>query len=376
MNSISLGLKALSGAIGFHNLSREKRQVTFYSEGKNYWPHLESLLDATLQQTDLSVCYLSSATDDPGLALQHPRLNCFFIGDGFVRDYLFQTLQTNFMVMTMPDLHQYQVRRSKHKVHYIYVPHSLVSLHMVYRHGAFDHYDTICCAGPHHVQEIRAIEAKYNLPAKNIIELGYPRLESLIQEAQKRPPAQNTASPHKKILIAPSWGSEGLIESGLASRLIDELLELGHEVILRPHPQTTKLAPAQIKRIMHRHQQNPRFSCEDNVAGQESLHQSDLMISDWSGAALEYAFALNKPVIFCDTPAKINNPHYQDIDLVPLEVSIREEIGVVWDGKTSIASALQSCITKSKKQLGSLHLQNTFNSNNATEKIIEVLNGN
>ena len=35
-----------------------------------------------------------------------------------------------------------------------------------------------------------------------------------------------------------------------------------------------------------------------------SLYQSDLMISDWSGVAFEYAFAFNKPVIFCDVPKK------------------------------------------------------------------------
>ena len=28
--------------------------------------------------------------------------------------------------MTMPDLHNYQIKRSSHKVHYVYVQHSLV----------------------------------------------------------------------------------------------------------------------------------------------------------------------------------------------------------------------------------------------------------
>ena len=53
------------------------------------------------------------------------------------------------------------------------------------------------------------------------------------------------------------------------------------------------------------------------------------MISDWSGAALEYAFGLEKPVLFIDVPKKINNPEFDRIDCVPLEVSIREKIGMV-----------------------------------------------
>ena len=36
-------------------------------------------------------------------------------------------------------------KKSKNKVHYVYIQHSLVSLHMAYREGAFDHYDYILC---------------------------------------------------------------------------------------------------------------------------------------------------------------------------------------------------------------------------------------
>jgi hypothetical protein len=34
-------------------------------------------------------------------------------------------------------------------------------------------------------------------------------------------------------------------------------------------------------------------------------------------------------VVFVDLPRKVNNPAYQDIPCEPLEVAIREEIGVV-----------------------------------------------
>ena len=135
--------------------------------------------------------------------VEHPNLNTFFIGMGFVRDYFFQNLDTHVMVMTMPDLHNFQVKRSRHNVHYVYVQHSLVSLHMIYRHGAFDHYDTICAAGPHHVKEIRAIEAKYNLPRKNVVELGYSRLDSLIEDSGKsiKEPEPIEKKTHKTILM-------------------------------------------------------------------------------------------------------------------------------------------------------------------------------
>lgn len=376
MNRFSQGLKAISGAIGFANLPKEQRQITFYSEGKSYWPHLEGLLSATLGKSNRPVCYISSSLDDPGLMVEHPNLKTFFVGMGFVRDYFFQNLDTNIMVMTMPDLHNFQVKRSRHNVYYVYVQHSLVSLHMVYRHGAFDHYDTICAAGPHHVKEIRAIEAKYNLPRKNVVELGYSRLDSLIETARENhrstPIEKKT---HKTILIAPSWGPEGVIKSGLGKTLVEQLLNLEHEVVLRPHPQTIKFSKTKIDEIRSQHKDNPLFVFEGSVAGQDSLHQSDIMVSDWSGAALEYAFALNKPVIFCDVPRKVNNPNYQDIEIEPLEVSIREEIGVIWDGVSPVGELIEHCGQKSKRDLRTLTNQHVFNAGHSDKIFYKSIGG-
>ena len=376
MNKFSLFLKAISGAADLIHLSKKQRQIVFYSEGRTYWPHLKSLLISTLKKTNNTICYISSSLDDPGLSMKHKKLRTFFIGMGFVRDYVFRNIDTNIMIMTMPDLNSFQVKRSIHNVHYVYVQHSLNSLHMVYRRGAFDHYDTICAAGPHHVEEIRAIEAKYNLPRKNVFELGYPRLDSLIETAkkyQKSEPIEKKM--YKKILIAPSWGPEGTIESGFGKKLVEQLLNLEHEVILRPHPQTIKFAKAKIDEIIIQHKDNPRFTFEGCVAGQESLHQSDIMVSDWSGAATEYAFALNKPVIFCDVPRKVNNPNYQDIYIEPLEVSIREKIGVIWDGVSPVGELIEHCGQKSKRDLRTLTDQIVFNAGHSDKLFYKSIRG-
>ena len=80
---------------------------------------------------------------------------------------------------------------------------------------------------------------------------------------------------------------------------------------------------------MSKHIANPNFEYENNVEGQSSLHASDVMICDWSGAALDYAFGLGKPVIFIDVERKVNNPSYMDIPITPFEVDIRSSIGSV-----------------------------------------------
>ncbi|MFA0113367.1 CDP-glycerol glycerophosphotransferase family protein [Vibrio sp. 10N.261.46.E11] len=323
----------IKNVIGFLQLPKEYRKLTFYSEGKNYWPHLEGLVREVLATSDIDICYISSGKDDPGLALEHPRFRAFKIDEGFVRNWLFENIETDVMVMTMPDLHQYQVKRSKHKVHYVYVQHSLVSLHMVYRKGAFDHFDTIFCAGPHHVKEIRAMEAKYNLPVKNLVEHGYARLDAIIDEAAKREKPVKETTLFKHYLVAPSWGEHCIIEAGIGLKLVGQLLAEGHKVTLRPHPQTIKFSKNKVDEIVKKHVSNANFIYENNVAGQDSLHESDVMISDWSGAALDYAFGLSKPVLFADVPRKVNNPYYKEIGLEPFESNIRCTVGAIYNGK-------------------------------------------
>ncbi|VAW40518.1 hypothetical protein MNBD_GAMMA01-2263 [hydrothermal vent metagenome] len=328
MKFIPAFFQHLKQVISFKQLPKKNRQIVFYSEGKNYWVHLEGLVNELLAAYDVPICYISSGDDDPGLLLEHPNYHSFKIDEGIIRNWLFENIEADVMVMTMPDIHQYQVKRSRHPVHYVYVQHSLVSKHMVYRKGAFDYYDSIFCAAPHHFKEIRALEAHYDTTVKDLYEHGYARLDAIIKQAKLRAePAKNINQP-VHVLIAPSWGSDSIIET-VGGEIVDLLLRQGFKVTLRPHPQTIKFSKKKVEAIIKASQNNPLFIYEANVDGQESLHQSDIMICDWSGAALDYAFGLNKPVLFIDVPRKVNNPEYEQLGIEPYEVSIREQIGSV-----------------------------------------------
>ena len=313
----------------FAGLPRDQKRLTFYSEGKNYWPHLGGLIHHILDNSEILVNFITSDANDPVFEIEHARLNVFLIDQGAVRNWLFENIETDLFVMTMPDIDQYQVKRSKHDVHYLYVQHSLMSKHMVYRKGAFDHYDTIFCGGSHHIREMRAIETAHKLRPKTLVEHGYAWLDSIVAEASFRPSKTRAEGDPKHVLIAPSWGPDGVIETGVGKKLADKLLSDGYRVTLRPHPETIKHAKPAVDVIVKAHSTNPLFTYEANVAGQESLHDSDVMITAWSGAALDYAFGLGKPVVFIDVPKKLNNPDYKDIPMEPVEIYIREELGQI-----------------------------------------------
>jgi hypothetical protein len=317
-------IKHILEANEFMRLPKKMRRVVFYSEGRSYWPIFKGLIDGIIDYSELNICYISSEKNDPGLEFNDNHFNSFFIGDSYVRNWFFENLKADVMIMTMPDLNQYQVKRSKHPVHYIYVQHALVSLHMAYRQGAFDWFDTIFCSGPHHVNEIRCLEEKYHLPQKKILKHGYARLDSIIKHNQESKIINN----FKHFLLAPSWGTNAAIELGLAGQIVDKLISFGHKVTLRPHPETVKSSLKIIRKIISKYRDNKMFFYDESISSLDSFYESDIMISDWSGAALEYSLGLKKPVLFLDLPKKINNLKYEDIEIVPLEVLIRDKIGI------------------------------------------------
>jgi hypothetical protein len=102
------------------------------------------------------------------------------------------------------------------------------------------------------------------------------------------------------------------------------------------------------------------------VSTTEALLAADVMISEWSGAALEYAFARQRPVIFIDTPAKIHNPHHDRIGLPALEADIRERIGrLVAPGEISrlpsVVSELVRDASAWHERIGAIRDQTVFN---------------
>jgi len=313
----------------FQKLDGKDRKIVFYSENEYSTVHFEKLIKELTDIQKLTICYVTSSKTDPILNSNNNRVLAFYVGDGATRTNFFINLKADILVMTMPDLETFHIKRSKvYNVHYVYVFHTMVSTHMIFRKKAFDSFDTIFCVGKHHVDEISKNEKKYGLPSKKLIEFGYGKLDLLMDEVGKKLNAKPIEKNNRTILIAPSWGPNGLIETR-GDELIQTLLNSGYDVILRPHPVTYKKSQGIIKEIEKKFQKNTHFKLEIDIRNSDSFFLSDCMISDWSGVAIEYAFGLEKPVLYVDIPKKMNNPDYKNLEIVPLEEKIRTQIGVV-----------------------------------------------
>ena len=313
----------------FNKLDLDERSIVFYSEDISSFVHFDQIIRELTEEMEYQICYVTSAEDDPILNTQNKKIKAFYIGDSIARTKFFLDLKAKILIMTMPDLETFNIKKSKvYPVHYIYLFHSMVSTHLVYRRSAFDHFDSIFCVGDYQLDEIRRTEKLYNLKPKNLIRYGYGHLDNLLEKYSTRilSPKNNGNKLH--VLLAPSWSNASLFED-IAEKVIDILLQEGYKVTFRPHLVTQKKSKKKINEIIEKFSDNESFLLEQNILNFDSFLFSDIMITDWSGAALEFAFAFEKPVLFIDMPKKINNPEYEKIHKVPIEVSIREKIGKI-----------------------------------------------
>ena len=310
----------------FENLDHTEKQIVFYSENQNSMFIFKSLIEELINQ-DITICYVTSSKDDPNLNSSNEKIKTFCIGEGIMRTKFFLNLKADILIMTMPDLGTSYIKRSKvYPVHYVYMFHAIASTHLVYKKSAFDNYDSIFCVGNFQIDEIRSREKLYKLDAKNLIETGYSHLDNLMKKysTNKQIPINDPI----QVLIAPSWSDDGLFETAIEKN-ISILLDSGFKVTLRPHPMTQKKSEKKINFLLQKFSSNSNFVLEKNIPNFESFVKSDIMITDWSGAAIEYAFTLERPVLFIDVPKKIHNSDYEKLPEIPIEISIRDKIGEI-----------------------------------------------
>ena len=365
----------------FWRTEKKLRDIVFYSAQAQYISFFEGVL-GELCDRGANICYITSDHDDSILFAHHPNILPFYFDALF--PFVLPFLDAKVIVMTMPDLNLFHVRRSIYEANHIYLFHSLMSTHMGFRPGALDHFDTILCAGPHHLEEIRLTEKLYGLKPKCLLGMGYFRLEKIYAEHKNYQKKSGLIENHPPlILVAPSGHTEN-ITSTCASELVSALLQAGFYVVFRPHPMTIYRKPEQLHVLIQKFGDHAHFRMDVETVSEKYLHQADVLISDWSGVALEYAFGTERPVLFIDLPKRQQNPEYQRIDIPPAEVFLRDKIGKVVrvDEIPQVAGILGEFLQQKdryREKIAHLRGQYVYNFGNSSEMgadyILNIYNG-
>ena len=304
------------------------KHLVFYAEGGGYYKYFQSVIEWLLAHSNVTVHYVTNDPKDGVFALaeKNPRIRSYYIGQVKIIP-LMMKMDADMVVMTTPDLNTYQLKRSyvKKDVEYVYLDHGPTSVHMCYRKGAFDNFDTIMANGPFQVAEHRATEKLYGLKEKKVVESGYPLLDILLMTSAVK--SQETSS--HRIMVAPSYQTDCIPDSCLDA-LIDAITSAnpGCMVVFRPHPQYVRRFPAKMQAISERYKDRADVVIEDDFSKPSTMDRSDVLVTDWSGIAYEYAFKTKRPVVFINTPMKVINPEWKKIGLEPTDITFRDEVGV------------------------------------------------
>lgn len=301
------------------------KHLVFYSESSGFYKYYKGIIEYILARTNITIHYITSDYGDKIFELEkeNPQIKAYFIDEKRLIT-LMMKMDADVVVMTMPDLDTYHIKRSyvRKDIEYVYIPHGMDSNNLTFRPRALHAFDAVFASGPHQLEENTALAEKFGSQQKQI-EYGYCLLDEMIADYEASPKRENEK---KTVLIAPSWQKDNIIDL-----CIDEVMESmrgkDYNVIVRPHPQHVRHAAQKFELMKEQYKDDKNITIQTDFSSNDTVFNADIIITDWSSISQDYAFTTKKPVIFIDTPMKIMNPDYNDLDIEPINIWIRNEVG-------------------------------------------------
>ena len=307
------------------------KHLVFYSEASGFYKYFENIIAELLRMSNVVIHYVTSDPEDQifAIAEKEKRIQPYYIGENRLIT-LFMKMDADTVVMTMPDLNTYHLKRSmiRKDIEYVYVFHGMFSGLSTLRAGALDHFDTLLVPAHGFVDEMKAWNRKKGLPDQKMVPCGYGVIDNMARQYERMEKTENTV---KTVLIAPSWQPDNVMELCLHD-LAEPLLAAGYDITVRPHPQYLRRFPGQMEALVQSCEKydKERFRFQMGFASNETVFASDVLVTDWSNIGYEFALATKKPVLFVNTPRKMVNPEWteQDIELYSTDARVRDIIGV------------------------------------------------
>lgn len=297
--------------------SIENKHLVVYSEDASYYNFMKGIVEYILKHTNITIHYVTSDYNDENLKKNSTHFKTYYIGEKRLIS-LMMKMDSDVVLMTMPDLNTFHIKRSYYRkdIEYIFVNHGIDSIYLSMREGSLDHYDTIFVCGKYQEKEIRKGNKLYHLKRK-IVKLGYPILDDML--------ASYKGESDGTILIAPSWQKDNIMETCIEDLI--NILSEKHKLIVRAHPYFIKHNKQRLLELKKLYKNNKNVKIEDDYLTISKMFKSSLLITDWSGIAYEYSFTTKRPTLYINTPMKIVNENYKEIETNPYTVWSREKLG-------------------------------------------------
>jgi hypothetical protein len=232
--------------------------------------------------------------------------------------------------------------------------------------GGMDDYTDFLCATSQQFEELKA-RFKICRYHKNLHEAGYPKFDSICQRITK---ANKSTGDSKEsiisVLVAPSYASDevysdvSMLEN--IEMLICTLLELGCQVIFRPHPVSLRRGKfiKKIQLLKDIYSSSSAFVFDQSQDYFETYLNADIMITDVSGTSMMFNAAFKKPVIFYTPNPKSAIDAFHSIN----------QIGPVTNQVEVVAKLI-----KNINFSGSYEAPAIFRSGHSVETFVDILKG-
>ena len=335
----------------------KKARIIIYGEDKRYCNVFKPIIEELIK-LEIPVIYYSSSEDDPIFEIKNDLLYTEFIGVGNKAYAKLNFIEADICLMTTPNLDVFQLKRSKGVKKYVHIFHapSEAALYCLY---SLDFFDAVLLNGENQVSDIRELESTRNTKVKDLEIIGSTYLDELDKKKNEAMKSVTKYTDKRTVLIAPSWGMNGLLKR-FGEKLIDPILDSGYHVIVRPHPQSLIVEKDMIEKLKNKYKDNSNLEWDFNRDNIHSLSKADVMLSDFSGVIFDYAFLFNKPTII--PSFTFDKRGYDAIELK----------GETWTFKT-LPDISVSIDENNFSNISSI-IEDTINNNELKENILRVKN--
>lgn len=292
-------------------LSESNYRAGFFCENNFIFEYLEPYISNKSLKNEVLILSFENIEND-----LIKKKNFFVFYTNFFRELVFLTLKLKILYTSTPDLDHSIFKKSKFsKCKYVYLSHTPVSLTMIYNDNSFDSFDAVQCTNKYHLKEMNEIITKRNLKTRPF-KSKYLFIKKIIEKNKHQ-------NPETDVLIAPSWNSS-FYKLGCHILLKKFLIENKVSFKLRVHPMSFVKKEISIKEIK-------QLDIPIDNLNMLNLFKYKYLISDWSGAFIEYAMIFKRKAFLINTPKKIVNQNYLKYENKPIEITLRNILGKTYD---------------------------------------------
>ena len=306
-------IKFLKDIYSFYKLklNESNYKVGFFCENNFIFEYLEPYIFNKSKKNEVLILSFENIENN---LLKKKKFFVFYTK--FFREFVFLTLRLRVLYTSTPDLDHSIFKKSKFsKCRYIYLSHTPVSLTMIYNSNSFDSFHAVQCTSKYHLKEMNEIIIKRNLKTR-AFKSKYLFIKKLIEKNKYQ-------NPETDVLIAPTWNSS-FYKLGCHISLKKLLIENKISFKLRVHPMSLTKKEISAKEIK-------QLDIPMDNLSMLNLFKYRYLITDWSGAFIEYAMIFKRKAFLINTPKKMVNQNYFEYDNKPIEIILRNILGKTYD---------------------------------------------